>query len=339
MLGLDIGSTGVKLLELSRAGAGYRVESYGIEPLPEHAVVEKNINDVELLGAAIRRLVAACKPRSKCAAVAVAGSAVITNKIELPAGLTELELASLLHAEADQYIPYPLEEVAFDFEPQAFDQQVLIAACRKEHVDRRVAALALGGLQAKVVDVEAHCMQRAFGRLRFDPQAPGQAPEPAVAIVDIGATMTTLSVFTADAPYTREQLFGGRQLTEAIQRQYQLAPEDAALARARGSLPADYETVVLQPFREAVLQQLSRSLQFFYSASSCRELDRIILAGGTAAIEGLPAMVSAGLGCPCTIANPFIDMTLAPGVDQTSLTRDAPAMMIACGLALRSFAR
>ena len=347
MLGLDISSTSVKLLELSKSGDRYRVESYGVEPLPENAVVEKNISDVEGVGEAIQRLIERCKTKVKLAAVAVAGSAVITKTIEMGAGLSEDEMENQLQVEADQYIPYPLEEVALDFEvqgpsPRIEEQvEVLIAACRRENVEMREAALELGGLQAKVVDIEAHCMQRAFELIRqqfTDVNDDDEEDDKVIAIVDIGATMTTLSVLTASgAPYTREQLFGGKQLTEEIQRRYSLSVEEAGLAKKQGGLPDDYETEVLQPFKEAVVQQVTRSLQFFYSSSAYDDVDHIVLAGGTSSIDGLADMVAAKLGTPCSIANPFLNMSLSAKVNETNLTNDAPAMMIACGLALRSF--
>ncbi|MGI9323544.1 MAG: type IV pilus assembly protein PilM, partial [Pseudomonadales bacterium] len=276
MLGLDISSTSVKLLGLGRDGGdgrveSYRVESYGVEPLPENAVVEKNISDVEGVGAAIRRLVARCDTKVDQAAVAVAGSGVITKMVEMPAELSEEEMEAQLQVEADQHIPYPVEEVAMDFEVQrraggdlagnegdnaegnAGKVQVLIAACRRANVEMREAALELGGLQARVVDVEAHCIQRAFALVK-DQFAGAEGTEPVIAIVDIGATMTALSVLTAgDAPYTREQLFGGRQLTESIQKRYGLSYEEAGLAKKQGGLPDDYATEVLQPFKEALL--------------------------------------------------------------------------------------
>ena len=159
-----------------------------------------------------------------------------------------------------------------------------------------------------------------------------------IAVVDIGGTMTTLSVLTnSGAPYTREQLFGGKQLTEEIQRRYSLSVEEAGLAKKQGGLPDDYETEVLQPFKEAVVQQVTRSLQFFYSSSAYDDVDHIILAGGTSSIDGLSDMVAAKLGTPCTIANPFGNMTLSSRVNEANLAADAPALMIACGLALRSF--
>jgi len=346
MLGLDISSTSVKLLELSRSGNDFRVESYGVEPLPENAVVEKNISDVEGVGEAIQRLIERCKTKVKLAAVAVAGSAVITKTIEMNSALSEDEMENQLHVEADQYIPYPLEEVALDFEvqgpsPRNEEQvEVLLAACRRENVEMREAALELGGLRAKVVDIEAHCMQRAFELLRsqFAEESDDEENDQVIAIVDIGATMTTLSVLTAGgAPYTREQLFGGKQLTEEIQRRYSLSVEEAGLAKKQGGLPDDYETEVLQPFKEAVVQQVTRSLQFFYSSSAYDDVDHIILAGGTSSIDGLAEMVAAKLGTPCSIANPFLQMSLSSRVNEANLTADAPAMMIACGLALRSF--
>ena len=345
MLGLDISSTSVKLLELSKSGGGYQVESYGVEPLPENAVVEKNISDLEGVGEAIARLVERSKTKVKLAAVAVAGSAVITKTIEMTAALSEDEMESQLQLEADQYIPYPLEEVALDFEVQGLsprsDEQVevLIAACRRENVEMREAALELGGLKAKVVDIEAHCMQRAFDLVRgqFSNDEDGEEDK-IIAIIDIGATMTTLSVLTGSgAPYTREQLFGGKQLTEEIQRRYSLSVEEAGLAKKQGGLPDDYETEVLQPFKEAVVQQVTRSLQFFYSSSAYDDVDHIILAGGTSSIDGLSEMVAAKLGTPTTIANPFVNMSMSSRVNEVNLHNDAPAMMIACGLALRSF--
>jgi|TARA_B110000977_G_scaffold851_1_gene1216 type IV pilus assembly protein PilM len=345
MLGLDISSTSVKLVELSKSGGEYKVENYGIEPLPENAVVEKNISDVEGVGEAIQRLVERCKTKEKLAAVAVAGSAVITKTIEMTATLNEVEMESLLQSEADQYIPYPLEEVALDFEVQGIspksDEQVevLIAACRRENVEMREAALQFGGLKAKVVDIEAHCMQRAFDLVRDQfVDEEGDVEDKIIAIVDVGATMTTLSVLTGSgAPYTREQLFGGKQLTEEIQRRYSLSVEEAGLAKKQGGLPDDYETEVLQPFKEAVVQQVTRSLQFFYSSSAYDDVDLIILAGGTASIDGLSEMVAAKLGTPTTLANPFVNMSLSSRVNKADLHDDAPAMMIACGLALRSF--
>jgi len=342
LLGIDISSTSVKLLELSRSGSRYRVEAYAVEPLPANAVVEKNIAELEGVGQALQRVVAKAKTGCKSAVVAVSGSAVITKIIEMDAGLSDEELENQLKIEADQYIPYPLEEVAIDFEVQGpaprspGRAEVLLAACRKENVEIREAALALAGLTAKVVDVEAYALERSYGLLAT--QLGAAHGELTVAVVDIGATMTTLSVLhNGRTIYTREQLFGGRQLTEEIQRRYGLSQEEAGLAKKQGGLPDDYDSEVLLPFKEAVVQQVSRSLQFFFAAGQFHDVDCILLAGGTASIPGLDHMIQQKIGTQTLVANPFADMALSSKVNAGALASDAPALMIACGLALRSF--
>jgi type IV pilus assembly protein PilM len=342
LLGIDISSTSVKLLELSRAGDRFKVESYAVEPLPANAVVEKNIAELEGVGNALLRVVAKAKTATRGVALAVSGSAVITKSIEMDAGMTDDEMENQLKLEADQYIPYPLEEVAIDFEVQGPSVrnpervEVLLAACRKENVEVREAALAVAGLTARVVDVEAYALERAFGLLA--PQLRKGDQPLTVAVVDVGATMTTLSVIhNGRIIYTREQLFGGRQLTEEIQRRYGLSVEEAGLAKKQGGLPDDYVAEVLQPFRDAVVQQVARSLQFFFAAGQFHEVDYIVLAGGTASLSGLDQLIQQRIGTPTVVANPFADMALNSKVNAGALASDAPALMIACGLALRSF--
>ena len=213
---------------------------------------------------------------------------------------------------------------------------VLLAASRTENVEMREDALEIGGLQAKVVDVEAYAMERAFQLVL--PQLPNAAELETVALFDIGATMTTLNVFhQGRTVYTREQLFGGKQLTEEIQRRYGISMEEAGLAKKTGELPDDYESEVLQPFKDAIVQQVNRSLQFFYGSTQFNEVDYILLAGGSASIASLSELIQDKVGAACSVSNPFTDMTLSNKVSASAIANDAPAMMIACGLALRSF--
>jgi type IV pilus assembly protein PilM len=341
-LGLDISSTSVKLLELSLQGDGYRVEAFAAEPLPPNSVVEKNITDVEAVGEAIRKVVKRSGSRAKNAAVAVAGSSVITKVITMPASLSEDDMESQIELEADQYIPYSLEEVNLDFEilgtsednPDTVD--VLLAASRSENVDSRVAAVELGGLTAKVVDIEAYTLENAFGLI--SPQIPGGTEDKTIAVIDIGATMTTLSVLHDEKIiYTRDQVFGGKQLTEEIQRRYGLSYEEAGMAKRQGGLPDNYVPEVLEPFKDAMAQQVSRSLQFFFSSSHHNSVSHIVLAGGSASIPGVDELIEERVGTSTSIANPFTNMALASRVKAQALSNDAPALMIACGLALRSF--
>jgi len=341
LLGLDISSTSVKLLELSLQGERYRVESYGVEPLPQNAVVEKNIADVEGVGEAIIRLIAKAKPKTKNVAVAVSGSAVITKTIEMDADLSDDERESQIRLEADQYIPYPLEEISLDFEvigPSTTNPErvsVLLAASRTENIELRTDALVIANLTAKIVDVGAYAMERAFDLL-VDSLPCGR--DGTVAIIDIGASMTTLSVVNdGKIIYTREQMFGGKQLTEEIQRRYGLSFEEAGRLKKEGGLPDDYEVEVLRPFKDAVVQQVTRSLQFFFSSSQYNDVDHILLAGGTASISGLADVVQEKLGTAVSVANPFVHMSFAPQINAAAISNDAPSLMIACGLALRSF--
>ena len=342
MLGLDISSTSVKLVELTQKNGRYCVESFAVEPLPPNSVVEKNINDVEAIGEAVRRVIKRAKAKSKHAVVAVAGSSVITKTITMPANLSDSEMEEQIELEADQYVPYPLEEVSLDFEilgptennPDTID--VLLAACRTETVDMRTAAIESGGLTTKIVDIEAYATENAC-QLLLD-QIPNQGIGKTIALVDVGATMTTLNVLhDQKLIYTRESMFGGKQLTEEIMRRYSLAYEEAGMAKRQGGLPENYTTEVLEPFKDTMCQQVSRSLQFFFSSSQYNNIDHLLLAGGSASIAGVDELIKERTGIETTIANPFESMTLSADVKPQSLRSDAPSLLIACGLALRSF--
>jgi type IV pilus assembly protein PilM len=341
LLGIDISSTSIKILELAKAGARYRVESYAVEPLPPNSVVEKNITDAEQVGEAISRAVKKSGTKTKLAACAVAGSAVITKIITMPSELSDDEMESQIQIEADQYIPYPLDEISMDFEvlnPTANDPNkvdVMLAASRSDNVDVRVAALEIGGLTAEVVDVEAFALENSVGLMAGD-NAGGYGHT--IAVVDIGATTTTLSVLEdMRIVYTREQTFGGKQLTEEIQRRYGLSYEEAGLAKRQGGLPDNYEPEVLEPFKESMAQEVNRAMQFFYSSSQIASVDSILLAGGCASIPGVEPLVEERTGNKVIGANPFANMALSSRIKADALSNDSPAMMIACGLALRSF--
>ncbi len=341
-MGVDISSTSIKLLELARSGNRYRVESYAVEPLPPNSVIEKTITDPQLVGEAIGRAVKKSGTRTRFAACAVAGSAVITKIISMPANLSDEEMEGQIQIEADQYIPYALDEISLDFhvlgpsptEPDKVD--VLLAASRSDNVDVRIAALEVGGLQAKVVDVEVFALENAMALLNGQNTAMAQAR--LVAVMDVGATTSTLSVLeNSKIIYTREQIFGGRQLTDEIQRRYGLSYEEAGLAKRQGGLPDNYEPEVLRPFMESMAQEIHRALQFFYSANQSGTVEHVVIAGGCASIAGIDVLVQNRIETTTSIANPFSQMTAAPRVRSQALMNDAPALVIAAGLALRSF--
>jgi type IV pilus assembly protein PilM len=342
VLGIDISSTSVKLIELSKSGKGLRVESHAVEPLPSEAVAEKVIQDVDSVGEAIRKVLKKAGAKSKEAAVAVPGSAVITKVIAMPASLNEDDMEAQIQIEAEQYIPYPLEEINLDFEvlgPSEDNEEtvdVLLAASKSENVELRSSAVTLARLTARAVDVEPYSIEHVCNVV------PGILPDEGVdrtvAIVDVGATVTSLNVFNdRELIYTREQPFGGKQLTEEIMRRYGLSYEDAGRVKRQGGLPDNYEPEVLEPFKNTMAQQVSRFLQFFFSSSDYENVDQILLCGGCGSIEGIDEFIEGHIGTPTVVANPFQDMSLASGVNRQLLADDAPSLMIACGLAARGY--
>jgi len=343
LFGLDISSSSVKMLEIVDGGkGGFRVERYAIEPLARDAVVDGNINNLEALIDAVKRGHKRLGTRTKHVAMAVPTGAVITKKIVVSATLREAELEVQVEAEANQYIPFALEEVNLDFQvlgpsPTSPDEQeVLIAATRKEKVEDRVAVAESAGLKPLVMDVESFAQQTA---LALVVQAlPGGGKDQNIAVVDVGANVMNVTVLRNDqSVYTREQAFGGNQLTQEIVSRYGMSPEEAENAKRSGGLPDDFEAEVLRPFMENLSTEVQRALQFFFTSTQYHSVDHILLAGGSAVIPGLDEVVNARAQVPTSIANPFAQMQTSPRVQLKRLMIDAPSLIVACGLAMRRF--
>ncbi len=340
LIGVDIATTSVKVVQLQRQSRFFHLKAYAVFPLASGLVVDRSITDSEAVGDAVRQALKSAGISSKLAATALSGSAVITKIIDMDEKLGDNEREAQIRLDADQYIPYPLDEVNLDFEVLGESEvnpdqvQVLLAASRSENVEQRVETLSMAGLTTKVMDIESHAIERAFS-LMFDtlPNTPQL-----VALVDIGHTQMTLYIAKEGKfVYSREQLFGGAQLTEAIQARYGLTYDEATTYKKEQSLPDDYFGEVLTPFIDNVIQQITRSLQFYYSSSHYNNVDHIVLCGGSAAIPGLVNMVEEKLDTSVTIANPFVNMSINSKIYSEQLAVDAPSLMAACGLALRSF--
>ncbi len=343
LLGLDITTSSVKLIELGRSGDGFRVESYAAEASPPNAISEKAIVDAEAVGEAVRRAVKRSGAKTRDAAIAISGDAAITKVIQMPASFTDAELEGQVEMQADQYIPFPMEEVSYDFEVLGVSEKdpdmldVLLVATRTENVDQRQAAVEAGGLGARIVDVEAFALENACRLLKH--QMPDGGMGHNVAVVDFGASSTTFSVLRdLRVIYTRDFAFGGQLLTEEIMRTYGMSLEEAGKAKKAGGLPANYEPEVLEPFIDDMSQQVSRSLQFFLASGSGREQpDQILVCGGCANITGVADVIGSRVGIPTEIGNPLGEMKLSSRAKSQGVMRDATALLTACGLALRSF--
>ncbi|MBI4756931.1 MAG: pilus assembly protein PilM [Betaproteobacteria bacterium] len=343
LIGLDISSSAVKMVELGDAGKGVlRIERYAIEALPRDAVSDGNIGNLEMVAEAVKIAWKRMGTATRQVAMALPAAAVITKKIIVPAGQREEDLEATVEAEANQYIPFALEEVNLDFQPlgnasaSGEELEVLIAASRKEKVEDRVAVAEAAGLKAVVMDVESYAAQAAFHII--EQQLPEGGRNKVIALIDVGANVTNVTVFRNDQPlYAREQAFGGHQLTLEITRQYGLSPDEAELGKRNGTLPENYDSELLRPFMDGLALEVSRALQFFFTSTQYNQVDHLVLAGGCAVIPGLDEVVAGRTQIHTLIANPFADMMLSNRVKPKNLATDAPSLMVACGLALRSF--
>ncbi len=343
LFGMDISSSAIKMVELAEAGkSSQRVERYAIEPLSKDSVLDGNISNLEAVAETVRRAWKKLGTRTKNVALALPTAAVITKKIICPAGLREEDLELQVESEANQYIPFALDEVNLDFQvlgpapSSEAEVEVLIAASRKEKVEDRVAVAEAAGLKALVMDVESYAMQTAFELIRR--QLPSEGRDQNVAVIDLGASIMNITVLRNDqAVYAREQAFGGNQLTQDIARHYGLSPEEAENAKRSGGLPDSYDTEVLRPFMENAALEIQRAMQFFFTSTQFNSIEHILLTGGTSTLQGLEDMVSSRTRVNAMVANPFANMSISPRIQLKRLISDAPALMIACGLAMRRF--
>jgi type IV pilus assembly protein PilM len=341
LIGVDISTSAVKMVELSSAGKGaYRLEGYAIAAIPKDAIVDGNVSGLEQVSDAVKLAWKLLGSRERRAALALPSAAVITKKVLMSADLREADMEAQVEAEANQYIPFPLEEVNIDFQvigsaPNNADEvEVLIAAARKEKIEDRVAAAEDAGLKVTVMDVDTYATEAAYGIMAN--QLPNAGKDQTVMIVDIGAVMMHINVLHDNkSVYIREQAFGGAQLTQEIQRRFGLSVEEAEIAKRKGGLPESYESEVLQPFMQSMSTEVARALQFFTSSTQYNRVDHIVLAGGCAAIPAIDVMVQDRTQVNTVVANPFQSMSLGSRVKQQQVAVDAPALIIACGLAMR----
>lgn len=341
LVGLDISSSGVRLVELSETGKNdYRLERCASEALPRGAVVDGNIENIEQVSEAVRRVFKKSGTRSRQVALGLPPAAVITKKIVLFGGGGEDELEVQVETEASQYIPFALEEVSLDFDvigpaqSSPDDVEVLLAATRKEKVEDRVAAVEAAGLKPMVMDVDSYAARAAVARVASQLKNGGAGQ--IIALFQMGSQVTHVSILLdGQTIYEREQPFGGDQLTQDIARAYGLPFEDAEARKIAGGLPEGYEQDLLRPFRESAALEVTRAIQFFFTSTPYTHIDHIFLAGGCANIRGLQEIVTERSKVTTAVVSPFMGMAFGPEVNENPVRDDAPAFLVACGLAMR----
>ncbi|MEA3219719.1 MAG: Cell division protein FtsA [Immundisolibacter sp.] len=341
LLGLDISTSAVRLLALDSTSRGFRVESCAQVRLPHGAVAEGSVADAEAVARAVGEALTRAGSKRRRVALAVSGSQIISRQIAMPVDFSDADIEQQITLESDQYIPYPLDDVYFDFvvlgpnarNPQTAD--VLLIVARNEVVDKRLEPLSAAGLAAAVVDVEAYALESAFPLIA--PQMPPTARTGVTAMVDVGASTTTLNVLQGGVTlFTREQSFGGEQLLQQIQERYGLAYPEASAALLEGSFPEEWRSTIIEPFLDSLANQVGRLLQVFFSATGQSSLDHIVLSGGCAGLAGAAGIVGRYLGLDTRVGNPFLGVEFAPGIDAARLREHGHAWMIAAGLAMRS---
>ena len=343
LLGIDLSSSCVKVVELAPGlKSGIRLQRYAIEPIERGAISDGNVENPELVADALAKALRRMGTRTREAALALPSTAVITKRITLPAGLREEEYELQVESEASQYIPFAIEEVNLDFQilGQAAgsddEVDVLLAASRKEKVEDRVAVAEMCGLKPVVMDVDSYAARQAVDHVaRF---LPNQGQGQVIAVFDIGSLVTSVSIMlNGQTVFERDQAFGGHQLTQDLVRLYGLSLEEAELKKRTGDLPENYRTDVLQPFVEQGAADVARVLQFFFTSTPYARVDRIYLAGGASVVPGLVEAIADRTEVPTEILSPFQGMEIAETVREKQLRQDAPALLTACGLAMRRF--
>ena len=343
MMGLDISSSGAKLVELAQSASGDLIlERLASEPFEKGWIADGQIEKFDEVADAVRRVVEKSGTKTKNVVMAMPQSAVITKKIMLPAGLREEEMELQVESEANQYIPFSLDEVSLDFcvigpsSTSAGDVEVLIAASRKDRVQDRQGLAEAAGLKPVVLDIESHASRLAMGRVIS--ALPNEGRDALVALFEIGADTTSLKVLRDDDMlYDRDQAFGGSQLTQLISRQYGFSFEEAEQKKLAGDLPEDYESSILAPFVDSLSQEIGRALQYFFTSTPHHKVHYVMLGGGTATLLGLKDRVTELTGFASNVVNPFDNMQLGSAIRESRVRREAPAYLTACGLAMRRF--
>jgi type IV pilus assembly protein PilM len=339
LVGLDIGSSAVKAVELKPAGKGYKVTAFGAEPVPPDSIVDGAIIDGAAVADAIRRLFDGRGIKTKEVAASLSGNAVIVKKITLPI-MTEAELAESIYWEAEQYIPFDIQDVNLDYQivdpgdAAAGTMGVLLVAAKKEKIADYTGVIAQAGRSAVVVDVDGFALQNAY-EVNYGIQ-PGQV----VVLLNAGASATNINILTGDqSVFTRDISIGGNAYTEALQRELSLPFEQAdELKRgvAVDGVTFDDARPVLRAVSENVMLEIQKTFDFFKATASSDRIDRIMVSGGASRAEGFTEMLGERFEAPIESFDPFkrvaFDSKRAQGVTAEAV---APTAAVAVGLALR----
>ena len=338
LVGLDIGSSSIKAVELKGSKQGYELMSYGLEPLAQDTVVDGAIMDAPLVAAAITSIFERQKIKTKNVATSVSGHSVIVKRVTLPL-MTEGELYDRIQAEASQHIPFDITDVNLSHQLlETVDSQmdVLLVAVKKDKILNHTNVLAQAGKTPVVVDIDAFALQNCF-EVNYDPD-PGQT----VALLNVGASVMNINIVRGGVPlYTRDVSVGGNQYTDALQKELDLSFEDAERLKHGENIAGvagEQRGTILRSVSDILILEIQKTFDFFRATASGENIQRIYVAGGTARVPGLLDLLREEFAMPVEELYPFRKIVINPGRHNEDEIRElAPRLAIAVGLALRSF--
>ena len=341
LMGIDISSTGIKLVELSGSQASPKLESMSMVQIPRDAIVENTIIDSMVISQALKDAVDAAKPSAKKVAFAVSGNAVIIKTVTMPV-MSEFDLEAQIEFEADEYIPYDIEDVYLDFQilgevaDDPNQMEVVLAACKREVIDDYQLVLKDAGLEVVRVDCCVFCLENA-AELAYEQTAGDDEQEENVhALVNIGANLININILrNGQTTFVRDQFFGGQNLTEDIQSAQNISFQAAEEMKLKNFSSVSQEA--LASFYEGLASELVRSLDFYVASHPGHPVQKLFVSGGCALIPGISDELRERIGIDTEVLNPFSAIKSGRKFDADYLQKIGPMMMVPVGLALRSF--
>ena len=338
VIGLDIGSSSIKLVELGESKNGYKLQNLGIAPLPPEAIVDGALMDSVTIIDAIRELIANTKAKTKDVITSVSGHSVIVKKITLPL-MSDSELEESIQWEAEQHIPFDISDVNLDYQvlntESAASTDVLLVAVKKDKILNHTNVITQAGKVPVVVDIDAFAIQNAF-ETNYNP-----APNATIGLLNIGASIMNIVVTRGGMPlFTRDVSVGGNQFTDALQKDMNLSFEEAEQVKQGKSIEgvqSENVAALVQSVSEVLMLEIQKTFDFFRATTVGEQVQRIYVSGGCAKVEGFLDLLQGRLGLPVEMLDPFKNIAVAKGIDLAHLDDISPSMAVAVGLALRSF--
>jgi type IV pilus assembly protein PilM len=338
VVGLDIGSSSIKSVELKHSKQDYELVSFGLEPLAQDTVVDGAIMDAPLVAGAIGTIFDRQEIKTRSVATAVSGHSVIVKRVNLPV-MTDEELYDRIQSEASQHIPFDISDVNLDYQlldSQESQMDVLLVAVKKDKILNHTNVLAQAGKTPTVVDIDAFALQNCY-EVNYDPD-----PNQTVALLNIGASVMNINIVRGGAPlFTRDVSVGGNQYTDALQKELDLSYEDAERLKkgeAVAGVNEEHRGTILRSVSDILILEIQKTFDFFRATASGENIQRIYLAGGTARVPGLVDLLREEFALPVEELYPFRKIVINPGRHNEDQVRElAPRLAIAVGLALRSF--